>query len=204
MNRRASFLETQVLTALCDTVLTTNAHFAVTCSNENADKLFKRLWFDGPTGAHSHDVMSMLPCWFAIFGDDCPVSGLVSDREPKGLQRSRGPYDLFWCQRKLPAISGVPTPGHLRSILQPPSNSKCQVCSKCPRPPPVTFLRSNLEANAARDLHGLPEGQRREGKALRSSVRGKWKLMKRSKGQACNWCGYPPFLILVDLLNAGI
>ncbi|CAJ1330513.1 unnamed protein product, partial [Effrenium voratum] len=31
-----------VLTALCDTVLTTNAHFAVTCSNENADKLFKR------------------------------------------------------------------------------------------------------------------------------------------------------------------
>eukprot|EP00434_Breviolum_minutum_P012770 symbB.v1.2.011254.t1/scaffold748.1/size165754/8 len=31
-----------VLTALCDTVLTTNAQFAVTLSNESADKLFKR------------------------------------------------------------------------------------------------------------------------------------------------------------------
>lgn len=31
-----------VLTALCDTVLTTNAQFAVTMSNESADKLFKR------------------------------------------------------------------------------------------------------------------------------------------------------------------
>ena len=34
----------QVLTALCDTVLTTNAQFAVTLSNESADKLFKRPW----------------------------------------------------------------------------------------------------------------------------------------------------------------
>lgn len=32
----------EVLTALCDTVLTTNAQFAVTMSNESADKLFKR------------------------------------------------------------------------------------------------------------------------------------------------------------------
>ena len=31
-----------VLTALCDTVLTTNAEFAITVSNESADKLFKR------------------------------------------------------------------------------------------------------------------------------------------------------------------
>lgn len=34
----------KVLTALCDTVLTTNAQFAVTLSNESADKLFKRPW----------------------------------------------------------------------------------------------------------------------------------------------------------------
>ena len=32
----------EVLTALCDTVLTTNAQFAVIMSNESADKLFKR------------------------------------------------------------------------------------------------------------------------------------------------------------------
>ncbi|CAK9103014.1 Uncharacterized protein SCF082_LOCUS48128 [Durusdinium trenchii] len=31
-----------VLTALCDTVLTTNAHFAIILSNDSADKLFKR------------------------------------------------------------------------------------------------------------------------------------------------------------------
>jgi len=31
-----------VLTALCDTVLTTNAHFAISASNETADRMFKR------------------------------------------------------------------------------------------------------------------------------------------------------------------
>lgn len=40
----ASLAAFKVLTALCDTVLTTNAQFAVTLSNESADKLFKRPW----------------------------------------------------------------------------------------------------------------------------------------------------------------
>ena len=43
----------EVLTALCNTVLTTNAHFAITLSNESADKLFKRC---------HHDMLAAFQC----------------------------------------------------------------------------------------------------------------------------------------------